>query len=153
MAKNLQWLADVRYPGRKILTWAATSHQAHNLTKVKMGGSSEQYERWKNMGQYVHEWYGTKVFTIGFAALEGRAGRFSPTFDIPEPKDGSFEDLLGRYGHPLVFVPLRGESPFQAPMHCSPMSYDRSIEAPWPEVLDAIFFTREMTATKWVPAD
>ncbi len=153
MAKNLQWLADVRYPDKKILTWAATSHQAHNLTKVKIGGSSEQYERWKNMGQYVHDWYGEKVFTIGFAALEGKAGRFAPMFDLAEPKEGSFEDLLGRYGHPLVFVPLRGESPFEAPMFCSPMSYDRSIEAPWPQVLDALFFTREMTPTKWVPAD
>jgi len=153
MAKNLQWLADVRYPDKKILAWAATSHQAHNLTKVKIGGSSEQYERWKNMGQYVHDWYGEKVFTIGFAALEGKAGRFQPQFDLPEPKEGSFEDLLGRYGHPLVLVPLRGDSPFEAPMFCSPMSYDRSIEAPWPEVLDALFFTREMTATRFVPAD
>lgn len=153
MARNLRWLADVRYPDRKILTWAATSHQAHNLKQVKIGGSSEQYEKWKNMGQYVHEWYGDKVYTIAFAALEGKAGRFSPQFDLPEPREDSFEDLLGRYGHPFVFVPLRGEGPFETPMFCSPMSYDRSIEAPWPQVVDAIFFTREMTATKWVPAD
>lgn len=153
MAKNLKWLADVRYPDKRILTWAATSHQAHNLKQVKIGGSSEPYERWKNMGQYVHEWYGEKVFTIAFAALEGKAGRFAPQFDLPEPKDGSFEDLLGRYGHPLVFVPLRGESPLQVPLFCSPMSYDRTIEAAWPQVVDAIFFTREMTPTKWVPAD
>jgi hypothetical protein len=105
------------------------------------------------MGQYLHEWYGESVFTIAFAALEGRAGRFSPTFELPEPREGSFEDLLGRYGHPLVLVPLRGESPFEQPMFCSPMSYDRSIEAPWPEVVDAIFYIQEMTATKWVPAD
>ncbi|HEX5135595.1 MAG TPA: erythromycin esterase family protein [Planctomycetota bacterium] len=153
MAENLRWLAEVRYPDKKIITWAATAHQAHNLKLVKIGGSSEQYEHWTNMGQYVHEWYGPKVFTIAFAALEGRAGRFSPQFDIPEPKEDSFEDLLGRYGQPLVLVPLRGESAFQEAMFCSPMSYDRSIEAPWPQVVDAIFFTREMTATKWVPAD
>lgn len=153
MAENLRWLAEVRYPGKKILTWAATSHQARNLAKVKVGGSSEQYEKWRNMGQFVHERYGEKVFTIAFAALGGQAGRFSPTFELPEPREDSFEDLLGRYGHPLVLVPLRGESPFQKPMFCSPMSYDRSIEAPWPEVVDAIFYVQEMTATRWAPAD
>ncbi|MHC4340408.1 MAG: erythromycin esterase family protein [Planctomycetota bacterium] len=153
MALNLQWLADVHYPDKKIITWAATSHQARNLTRVTISGSSEQYERWKNMGQYVHDWYGKEVYTIAFAAYEGEAGRFKPTFRLSEPKEGSFEELLNRYGQPLVFVPLRGGSPFESPLFCSPMSYTRTIRAPWPEVVDAIFYIQEMKATRFVPAN
>ena len=108
---------------------------------------------WKNMGQYVHDWYGDKVYTVAFAAFEGEAGRFSPTFSLSEPKEGSFEELLHRYGRPLVFVPLRGGSPFESPLFCSPMSYSRAIRAPWPEVVDAIFYIQEMTATRFVPAN
>ena len=106
------------------------------------------------MGQCVHEWYGDEVFTIGFAAHGGKAGRFRPMFDLQPPRKGSVEDLLHRYGKPLLFLPLRGDAgPFGDRMFCSPMAYGRTMEACWPEVLDAILFTDVMTPTVWAPRE
>jgi hypothetical protein len=39
------------------------------------------------------------------------------------------------------------KSPFDKPLYCSPMSYNRTIRAEWPEVVDGIFYTQEMTAS------
>ena len=83
--------------------------------------------------------------TIGFVAYEGTGGIFSTRFDIPEPEEGSFEDLMHRYGQPYLLVPLRPKNPFAEPMLAAPMAYGRNTLAPWPEVLDALFYIQEMT--------
>ena len=147
MAANFRWLAEKRYPGQKIITWAATFHQAHNLKRVSIGGNANFYAETKGMGEYLHEWYGKQLFTIGFCAAEGHAGSFGRRFPLPEPKEGSFEDLLARYGEPFVIVPLRVPGPFSERMNAAPMAYGRDTHAPWPQVLDALFFIREMTPT------
>jgi len=148
MAKNLRWLADVYYPDKKIVCWAATSHLAHNLKKVTTGSGNDFYQKWKNMGQYIHEWYGDKVYTIGFAAYDGQKGSFKPTYTLEPPMDNSFEDIFHRYGEPLLFVDLRCKNPFKKPRYCSPMSYTRTMKGPWPEVIDGLFYTQTMTASK-----
>jgi erythromycin esterase-like protein len=102
------------------------------------------------MGGNVHEVFGKSVYTVGFAAHGGRAGtRFSAKpFALSPPQAGSVEDLLHRYGEPFLFVDLRRDGPFGKPMPMAPMSYDRSMQARWPDVLDAVFFIDEMTPAR-----
>ena len=147
MAANLRWLAEERYPEAKIITWGATFHLAHNLKKVSIGGDADYYKNTRGMGESIHEWLGEKVFTIGFVAYEGEAGILSPKFTIPAPLEGSFEELMHRYGAPLLLVPLRPRNPFAEPMLAAPMAYGRNTLGPWPEVLDALFYIQEMTAS------
>ncbi len=145
MAENFRWLAEERYPDKKIICWAATFHQAHNLTKVSVEGNDDFCRGCKAMGEYLHGWYGERVYTIGFAASEGQAGRFGRGFVLDEPAPGSFEDICARYGKTPLFVDLRRPGPFAKPCFCSLIGYGRSMEAVWPQVLDAILYTRVQT--------
>ena len=89
--------------------------------------------------------------TIAFAAYTGEGGAFSPKFLLSRPKENSLEDIFHRYERPFLFVDLRRSNPFKKPFHCSPMSYNRTMIAPWPYVVDAIFFIDSMTSTHPIP--
>lgn len=150
MAANLRWLADVRFPGRKIVTWGATFHLARGLGGVKADGRADLYEGCSNMGGAVDAAFGKACFTVGFAAYGGQWGIRGARNPVPVPKEGSAEDLMHRYGAPCLLVGLRGAKPgpFGKPLRMAPMGYDRGMEAVWPGVLDAVFFVDEMTPAK-----
>lgn len=150
MAANLKWLADVRFAGKKIITWGATVHLAHGLPGVKVGGKADFYKTYANMGGAADAAFGKACFTIGFAAHGGQWGIRGARNPVPVPKEGSAEDLMHRYGAPFLVVGLRGANPgpFAKPLRMAPMSYDRGMEAVWPSVLDAVFFVDEMTPAR-----
>ncbi|MCK6481519.1 MAG: erythromycin esterase family protein [Planctomycetes bacterium] len=149
MARNLEWLARTRFPGKRIVVWGATFHLARGLAGVEMEGNSRYYEGCRNMGQAVSESFGKEVFTLGFAAHGGKGGAFGQEFDVPKPRKGSVEDTLHRYGAPFLFVDLRPEEgPFRRRLRMAPMSYSRDIEAVWPTVLDGVFYVEEMTPAR-----
>jgi len=147
MAANLKWLAEVRYPDQKIIAWSSTVHLARNLEKVSVEGNPDYFHGCRVMGEHIHEWFGRSVFTMGFVAYGGECGTPTEKFPVPTPKKGSFEELMRRYGAPLLLVPLRPRNPFGEPMLAAPLSYGRNTSAPWPEVLDALFYIQEMTAS------
>ena len=149
MSDNLIWLAKTRYPDKKIITWGATFHLARALEQVSIDGDADTYVGCRNMGQGVHEEFGDQVFTVGFAAYGGEGGAFGKTFKISKPHKDSIEDVLYRYEKPLLIVDLRPEmGPFRERLKMAPMSYSRSMEAVWPEVIDAVFYIEEMTPAR-----
>ncbi|MCU0725125.1 MAG: erythromycin esterase family protein [Planctomycetes bacterium] len=150
MAENLAWLAEVRHPGKKIIVWAATMHQARALDEISIGGNAKFYDGCEGMGEAVAARFGRAVFTIGFLAHHGTAGTFAPRFRLEEPREDSFEDVFYRYGAPYLFLDLERAGPLDGPGYASPMSYDRGIRARWPKVLDAFFYVEEMSATRYV---
>ena len=144
MAETLIWLANERYPKSKIICWAATAHQAHGLKYVETR-NGPMYKTLTMMGDHVHKAFGKKCFTVGFVAHGGWAGLWHlQNFELPVPHADSMEQTLFRYGKPRLIVPLRARTPFRWPMFMAPMSYGRDIKAPWPKVLDAIFYIEEM---------
>ncbi|MDH3590506.1 MAG: erythromycin esterase family protein, partial [Planctomycetota bacterium] len=147
MAKNFRWLADERYPGQKIMTWAATFHQAHNLKLVE--APRVNYADLRAMGEFLHEWYGDKLFTIGFCAYQGTGGVGARRFELGVPHADSIESLCHAFGRPFLFLPLRKKGPFDAVHFAAPMAYGRGMKGPWPQVLDALFFIDEMTHTRY----
>jgi erythromycin esterase-like protein len=153
MAENLRWLAEVRYPGEKIITWAATFHQAHGLQGVTVGGNPKYYEGCRAMGEGVHETFGKECYTIGFCSHSGNAGRFVPQKTLDPPAEGSVEDRLFRYGKPLLLLNLRKSGPFDGKLPCAVMAHDRQMTARWSRVLDAIFYIEEMTPTTYMGND
>jgi erythromycin esterase len=145
MGKNLIWLADEHFEGAKIVVWGATFHLAHELKRIRRGGAPA-YQDTKAMGEYVHEHFGKKCYTIGFAAHGGRAGWwFKQKFDLSPPAANSIEEALFRYGKPLLFVDLRAEGgPFDKPLPLAALGYTRNAVAPWPRVLDGLIYIEEM---------
>jgi erythromycin esterase len=144
MADNLAWLAQTRFPDQKIACWAATFHLMHGADDIRQGGR-RFYEGCTPMGELTRKTFGDDVYTIGFVAHHGTKGMpWTRKSDLPEPKPDSIEDLLHRHGAPLLFVDLRKPGPLAARLTAGPLGYS-PMEASWPKVLDALFFTDEMT--------
>jgi len=153
MGENLRWLAEVRYPGEKIVTWAATVHQAHELRTVTVGGNASFYKGCRAAGEVVDEAFGKACYTIGFCAHDGVAGRFRPEGDLDEPQEGSLEDVLFRYGKPFLLLDLRAGGPLDKKLLCGLMGHDRRMSARWSKVLDGVFYCEEMSSTSWMGDD
>ena len=152
MAANLRWLAETRYPGKKIVTWGATMHLSHGIAGIDAKGID--YKDYRNMGQGTHEAFGAACYTVGFAAWGGQCGSFGRKNALGTPKDGSFEDVLHRWVAPAkpapaaVFVDLRREGPFAKPTQLGVLGYARDMTAKWGEVVDGVVFIDEMTPAR-----
>jgi erythromycin esterase-like protein len=152
MGKNLIWLAEERFKDEKIVVWAATRHIAHEMKSIRRRGKS-QYQDTKCMGEYVHEHFGDKSYTVGFAAHGGRGGRwFQAKWDLPPPDARSIEHTLLRYGKPLLFVDFRAkkDNPFNKPLKLSVLAYVRDYTARWAEVIDGLFYIEEMVPAAYM---
>jgi len=144
--ENLIWLAEQRYPEKKIICWAATRHIAHNMkTIVREGEQESLYGSTRAWGEYVHEHFGRRCYTVGFAAYGGRAGWwFKAKWELPTPQEGSIERVCFRYGKPLLFVNLRAPGgPFDARLTLGALGYAR-MRAKWGEVLDGLVYIERM---------
>jgi len=147
MAKNLIWLAEKRYPGRKIIVWAATFHIMRNPAAIE--AKTMSYEKAVTMGHRVSEKFGDEVFTLGFTAYEGRAGNpFGRSYPLAKPPAGSLEDLCAKAGleNAVINFRLGKEKPawFGEKFTALPLGY-QLMKADWSEVVDGMVFTRRMT--------
>jgi erythromycin esterase len=153
MARNLLWLAQERYPGRKLIVWAATMH-----TNYREPGAQISEEKtlaryglpWRPMGQIAHQVMGDEMYAIGFTAYEGTRGEghvIKPTEGIVE-----FEDLMHATGLEYGFVdlgrPPAGGEWLGEPIHARPYGLSPYL-VPWADVLDGLFYMRtEKLATR-----
>ena len=83
MAENIKWIKEVLYPNEKIIIWAASEHtiynrhlaQFHNLlvdSSFAFNGRFKYAKNWKTMGTYIKEYFGEKVYNLGFTTLSGQ---------------------------------------------------------------------------------
>ncbi|MBI3261526.1 MAG: erythromycin esterase family protein [Acidobacteria bacterium] len=86
MADNLLWLANARYPDRKIIVWAATSHAARMPEIAAFVGDSGPA-----MGRYVEKAFGPQSYVIAMTSYAGRGVReiVPDQHQLPE-----FEELM-----------------------------------------------------------
>jgi erythromycin esterase len=158
MAENLLWLARDRYPDRRIIVWAATSHTARRLAEVESPLPEVQamYDSVPTLGELVWQALGDRVYSLGFTAYEGEAGNvFGTRWPLATPSIGSFEDLMHRAGLENAIVDFRRPAPgggwLAEEMVARPMGYSE-VRATWDEVLDGMMFTRRMTPSTRAPA-
>lgn len=154
MGRNLIWLANERYPGRKIIVWAATYHAARNLGRIDPGlGQPElikTYQDMEVMGEVAWKALGDQMYTLGFTAYEGNVGtafRTTPPEPLDKPSAGSLEDLMFRAGLENAIVdfrhPPRGGEWLRQPLISRPLGY-AEMKADWTQVIDGMMFTRVM---------
>src|SRR5262249_26691910 len=108
MADNLIWLAREAFPRRKIIVWAATSHNIRNPHLIEIGNPNLPYANRTTMGHLVWQAFGDAVYNVGFTAYEGSFGWFNMeplTLDPPSPD--SLEGLWGETKHDNAFLDLR----------------------------------------------
>lgn len=142
MAKNLIWLAEKAYPGKKIIVWAHNVHIAKSMTALGAKSLSDDPNAFVPMGATIHRYFGSRAYCIGFTGAEGSYMNYvdSKIIDVPAPMAGSIEAQLAATGDAYGFIDYRR----------APKSLRQSIpgtladygeaKGEWPEVFDGLFF-------------
>jgi erythromycin esterase len=148
MGDNLLWLANVAYPERKVIVWAATLHVARVLEGIDWVNSTASYAGYTTMGQVVWDGIGTDAYAIGFTAGEGQVGSWrNEPWQLPPPEEGSLEEAFMHAGFQNAFLDLRaipaGGEWLSRYLLSRPMGYSW-MRASWPRHMDAVIFTRVM---------
>lgn len=151
MAANLVWLAKQRYPNRKMIVWAASSHISRNSINLKWANAGEPFPVATTvMGDLVYKALGDAMFSVAFTAATGQwqlvTNRSSGPWDIDPPSTGSFEDAAVRAGLTNAYVDLRNQRATSwagSNFIAAPMGYIK-LSGRWRDSFDAIVFTKTM---------
>ena len=152
MARNLWWICQTKFPGRKIIVWSANYHIS------------------KYNGQYPEDFLNTavtmgaefaagaarkiKTYTIGFTSYKGEAGRvYQKRYEVPKPNSNSLENWVDkRYAFAFTdFVQFDVANPaFHTAFFMSGSvkgnAQHTHHKAEWNRIFDGVFFIRNMYA-------
>ena len=142
MAKNLIWLAEKAYPGKKIIVWAHNVHISKGLTALGAKSFSDDPMAFVPMGATIHHYFGSRAYCIGFTGGEGTYMNYvdSKIMDVPAPMAGSVEVQLAATGDPYVFIDYRHAPKSLRQSIPGALSDYGSNKGEWPEVFDGVFF-------------
>lgn len=146
MSRNMLFLAENFFAGRRIIVWGATSHLTRNRQSIETEVDPDMVP----MGHALWEKLGSQTYVIGFASHQGssaiarRNPRRPPHVLKPSPQ-GSLEDLMQSAGLDLALIDLRSQANgwLSERRLARPMGH-RPMKADWTQVLDALVFIREM---------
>ncbi len=149
MGRNIAWLAQERYPDRKIIVWAASFHLLRNANDLAIARPGLSYESTVPMGHVARELLADDWYAVMFTAYEGEAGNpFHGAHPLPAAPEGSLEGLLHERGEPFVFIDLRtleADHPFAKPIVARPLGYtSMTPRVNWSHHFDAVFHTDVM---------
>jgi len=147
MGKNLVWLQK-NNPGKRIIVWAATFHEARNLHNLNTDiVEPEAYKKVTTMGDIVDREIGNKVYTIGFTAYDGMAGRIRNTPQaINKAREGTLEYLMNEAGFINAFVDFSSADknfPLRQKISAKFLGY-MEMEGDWTKTMDGFVYTKEM---------
>lgn len=154
MAESLVWLAQARYPDRKLMVWTTAAASIRSPRELfTPQGVAVGHER-AVLGMLARTTLGDIIFSIGFLAGSGSYAPLGPTPTAPvrpivRPLPESWDGLFLATGKPFAFLHLRRE-PLTAerawlytPRVARAIDYQQTL-ARWPNVYDAFFFTASM---------
>lgn len=155
MAVAFRWLANERFPGHRIIIWAATAHLTRNTKTLEPVDRTWNYRDAEHMGDTVFADFGTDLYTIAVTSHHGRTGRVWPEGsnreshieDVDLPIPDTFEDLAHRAGSAVTFHDLRGRPEghwLRGSFVARPLGFIPT-SAVWADVVDAFLFIDEMT--------
>ena len=142
MARNLIWLAEKAYPGKKIIVWAHNVHISKGLTALGAKSLAEDPGAFVPMGGTIHHYFGSRAYCIGFTGGEGTYMNYidSKIMDVPAPMAGSVEALLAATGDAYGFVDYRHAPKALRQSIPGALSDYGPEKGEWPEVFDGVFF-------------
>jgi erythromycin esterase len=111
-ARNIRWLLDVGYPGRKIIIWAHNVHICKLAFGPNFGPLTQrpQPHDMIPMGRLLAERMHDECYAIGLTSFDGNDAwaNGSKTNPIPAVPPDSLEAQLHATGRPYGFINLRG---------------------------------------------
>ena len=143
MARNLTWLAEKAYPGKKIIVWAHNGHIAKGMGSLAGGRAPANPEdEFVPMGATIHRSFGSKAYCIGFSGSEGTYMNYVNDQIVtvaPRPA-ASIEGTLAAAGSTYAFLDYRRASgELRKPQDGTLRDY-QSVKGVWPELFDGLFF-------------
>ena len=155
-AENVLWLAQ-RDPGRRIVVSSLTVLLARDTGRLETGDREvkARLERFATVGDVLDDALGDEAYVVGFTAFQGRSGTpFREPYDLLEPTEGSFEELMARTGLEAAFVERRGLETagrrgrwLTGPVIARPLSH-LELRGSWPRHLDAFVFLRTLEPSR-----
>jgi erythromycin esterase len=161
MARNLLWLIEGPFAGRKLILWGHNGHFMRNLRQLDAADGSFNYrdeDAMVPMGQHLWEALGEAAYMLATTAYEGSA---APPFDasdatewyvpdITRDQDPSLEleELLAATGIESGVVDLRGLSRdhwLRKALVARAMGYSAMWAEDWGESVDGFLYIRTMT--------
>jgi erythromycin esterase len=143
MGEHLLWLANERYPDRKIIAWAATSHVMRN-PKFHDGHSTGPA-----MGKIVWDAIGEESYAIGMTSYRGT----EDSIVIDQHLLPEFEELMEATGFRHALVDLREaarQGTWPGGTFLARPNGHHTEQRRWSDVLDALFFVREQEPRRQV---
>lgn len=140
MASNLEWLAKVRYPERKIIVWGATSHLIKN--RAAIDPSTDEAHEMVPAGALLQKSLGDAAYVLAFTSGYGSVGSrlTGAATDIGEADPDTLEGEALRSDLPYAFSALTSSRQTST----SWMLGYQPMKAEWDRVVDGVFFIREM---------
>lgn len=148
MGENLVWLANERYPNRKIIVWAATFHNARRIDTIQTDEPKAKrlYAVNKPMGEVARRELGTRLYSLAFIAYEGEAASVFAKNAQPlsKPSRDSLEDLFHRAGVTNAFVDFRTAPRWLRRPITARLLGHLEMRADWTRVVDGVIFLQRM---------
>lgn len=146
MAKNLQWLARIKYPEEKIIVWAANGHIMKNAdTAIKEKRTASV--TWMGTAFTRDSLNASQTYVLGFSSLQGTYKRTTErqVKTVPRPLKQGFETWIDEritYGF-VDFKPFRLLYPQYNKMFMM-KARQFNMTGNWTSVFDGIFYIRDM---------
>jgi erythromycin esterase len=138
LGENVLWLAESRFPGKKMVVWAATPH----VMRRSPAGA--------NAGAVVTNRFGRDAYVVQFAGYQGAFVSYIDlsTQTLPKPAENAVESHWHRAGVALGFVDWR-----KLPPHASASTMTQHVwgynaplpAAQWTALWDGTFFLDTIT--------
>jgi len=141
MAKNLTWLAEKAYPGKKIIVWAHNGHIAKGMGSLG-DGPANPADAFVPMGAAIHRTFGSKAYCIGFSGSEGTYMNYVNDQIVtvaPRPAT-SIEGALAAAGNTYAFLDYRKAPGALHKPQDGTLGDFQPAKGVWPEVFDGLFF-------------
>lgn len=145
MFKNIdQYLTN--YPNEKCVVWAANGHIIRNDDELK--GDRTAWSGIKKLGDHIHEKYGTKSYSIGVTAYQGKTADWfdeeSEFVNIKSLGRNSLEYKLQNFEHLFVNLKLL-ESKLKLKKYKSQLLYTNAIcNSTWSNNFDGVIYIKTM---------
>lgn len=147
MGETLLWLLNGFYREQKLMVVVGGGHAAHKIGALYAEAEKSSFKDYRTMGDVIHEHLGRDVYTIQFAAYQGKHGTpFRPAKVLPTPKPGSLEDLWHLAESKYAFLDLRSLPAghwSRGRISARPFGYTEQ-EASWADHFDGFFYTDVM---------